>query len=292
MIKSAHYGSGDLQVDLTEKVKKDFIAKKSIFVSNQYAGFDPYPNVVKDLKIVLDNGEEFFYKENTFCHVGTLDKSFNGCDRIGIFYTNNGINPEVVNKSLETIEIAKNFSKKTEIIVCPYKIGNQNYFMEVESIFKIGGHINIVTQILQALYTVKNYSNFKYVSFLEHDVMYPENYFVYEDLDVDCAYNDNYIGICKNGFQKKNQHSQPPLHQMTMKYEYALKHFERLLSVYMSRNFEILEPSGSQRRFISNPSVHINHGNHLTSHYSIYSKETTQSNDYWGSFGKYSKLFT
>lgn len=290
MIKSAHYGSGQHQIDVTEKIKKDFLSKKSIFVNNQYVGSDPCVNVVKNLRIVLDNNEEYSFKENTLCYFGTLDKRFNKCDRLGIFYTNNSIKPEIINKSLETIEIAKNFSGKTEVIVCPHKINQQKYFWEVESMFKSGGHINIATQILQLLNIVKDCPNFKYVSFLEHDVMYPENYFVYDNFDVDCVCNDNYIGICKNGFQKKDQDHQP-LHQITMKYDYAVKYFERLLLVYMRGEFELLEPSIKHRHTISNPSIHINHGNHFTSHYSIYSKDTTKENNYWGNFDKYSNLF-
>lgn len=290
VIKSAFYGAGDKTINVTTRLQQDIIVKKNILVSNGYFGVDPCPGVIKKLTITLENEKEHVFVENTPCYFETLNDSFYTKDRIGIFYTNNKLKDIILNKSLDTILRAKIFSGKTEIIVCSQKVKSQNYFIEIESLFKNNHHANIATQILQALHAVKNYNHFKYVSFLEHDVLYPEDYFNYPDFEEDCMCNDNFIGVCGTGFQQKKQNDQP-LHQMTMKYGYAVNYFEKLILTYLKGEFSMLEPPIKHRCFNKNPSIHVNHGKSFTSHYNIYSKTTTQEDPYWGEFSNYSNLF-
>ena len=290
MVKSAYYGSDRHFIDVTSRIQQDIFLKKSIIVSNGYFGSDPCPGTIKKLKVTLENDKQYIYTENSLCYFQTLSETFYTKDRIGIFYTNNKINQAVLNKSLETIFKAKEYSTKTEIIICSQSSCHQSYFLEIDSLFKSNHHANIATQVLQALNAVKNYNNFKYVSFLEHDVLYPQDYFNYADFDVDCVCNDNYIGLNRHGFQQKTQNDQP-LHQMTMKYSYAVSFFEKLVLTYLKGDFELLEPSIKHRHNNPTPSVHVNHGRHLTSHFNIYSKTTSAEDAYWGNAEQYSNLF-
>jgi hypothetical protein len=97
--------------------------------------------------------------------------------------------------------------------------------------------------------------------------------------------------LCKNGFQSKNPH-QPPLSQITMKLDFAIKHFESILPNAIFSNNGNVEPKNPIRSWTcANPSIHVNHGRHFTSHYSIYSKDTVSENPYWGHYSQYSNLF-
>ena len=116
-----------------------------------------------------------------------------------------------------------------------------------------------------------------------------------DDGYVNCVFtNMNYMGLCEKGFQKRKQDDQP-FHQMTMRFEEAITHCENILANALVSNSGLIEPQeGMVRRTweTKNPSVHINHGVHFTSHYSIYDSEKTQkTNKYWGSYTNYKNLF-
>ena len=290
MIRIAYYGTENKKINVTDRILQDAKLKKTIIVNNSYFGIDPCPDALKKLFITLENDKVHLYNENSLCCLEFLNEDVSKKDRIGIFYTNNNINKLIIDKSLESIKNASEFSKNVIIIVCPQIPYQQKYFLEVESLFKSYNHANIASQIVQALSIVKNYTNFKYVSFLEHDVLYPENYFAYENFNVDCIYNDNYIGLCKDGFQIKVQNDRP-LHQITMNYSYAINYFEQLVLTYLRGEFKLLEPQDVCKYTNSLPSVHINHGKHFTSHFNTYSKKLIKSNDYWGDSIKYTSLF-
>jgi hypothetical protein len=138
-------------------------------------------------------------------------------------------------------------------------------------------------QILQMLYFAQKIDKYSYVAFLEHDVLYPENYFEFEQFECDSVVNMNYLGLCKDGFQEKNQNDEP-LHQMIMKFDAAVYHFEKSIRILLERTFRVVEPEKSEQIWCDNPSLHINNSQHFTSHHSIYSKtKIRQSNEYWGS---------
>jgi hypothetical protein len=129
------------------------------------------------------------------------------------------------------------------------------------------------------------------VSFLEHDVLYPEGYFDYPDFETGVCTNMNYKGICADGWQNKTANHEP-LHQMTMKFDEALVHFEALIKEAIAKGGVLLEPQSKRSKWkCVHPAVHMNHGKHFTSHFSIYSKETHQVDEYWGDASKYTGLF-
>jgi len=104
--------------------------------------------------------------------------------------------------------------------------------------------------------------------------------------------NMNYIGLNENGWQVKKQNDEP-MHQMTMRFSDAITHFEKVLKNGILVGAGMVEPQDLQRIQweAPNPSVHINHGHHYTSHNSIYSTQTTEVDEYWGEHTQYSNLF-
>lgn len=214
-------------------------------------------------------------------------------DRLGIFYSNN-YQPETqpaIKKSLETLVAASKNS--ADIMTCMWYKQDGNPFAEYLSWNKVYGHINQVTNILQLLYNAEKVGGYKYVSFLEHDVMYPEGYFDFPDFEIgQVQTNMNYIGLCKDGWQTVNQKDEP-MHQMTMRFEDAIPHFEAVHKNALLVGAGLVEPQHLERiQWQSkHPAVHINHGHHYTSHHSIYSKQTTSDHDYWLNYLDYIHLF-
>ena len=204
----------------------------------------------------------------------------NNIKKLGIFYTNNNI-PSVVEYCLK--DLIK-FENKADIVSCVWQKIEGNPFNELIAYTKHSHHLNIIIQILQLLYFAQNNKDYDYVSFLEHDVLYPDDYFDFSGIDnhYQGLVNENYIGLSKKGFQKKNQHDLP-LHQTIMRFDNAIIHFEKLILKAVKERSVILEPTLLQKRQCKNPSLHINHGAHFTSHFNIYSTTNVYQEEYlWG----------
>ena len=290
VINKATYGGADCTEQISKLTKK---GKLSVKANNDIIG-DPIHGQVK--KLIVDyilNGESLSKEvlEGNYLKIQSKSNS-----RLGIFYSNN-TNPKTfpaIEKSLETIEKAAD--GVADIITCVWNPIPNNPFVELTSWMQSGGHLNQLMQIMQCLYYARQTGEYEWVSFLEHDVMYPEDYFKFKDDGyLNCVFtNMNYIGLCEKGFQKRKQDDQR-FHQMTMRFEEAITHCENILANALVSNSGLIEPQfGMVRRTwkTKNPSVHINHGIHFTSHYSIYDSEKTQeTNKYWGNYSKYKNLF-
>lgn len=286
-IVHASYGGKDVTDIVESKCNNNFL---SLYVSNSLFG-DPSHGILKYLLVVVQiNGiiEEYSIVENSIFVLPKLTSL-----RLGIFYSNNNQQETnlCIKESLKSIE--KSSKGKADIITNVWNsLGKENPFIETISWTQTSSHLNQVLQILQCLYTALQInSSYKYVSFLEHDVLYPEGYFDYEDFQQECISNSNYIGLCKKGFQKHLFNHQP-LSQITMKMDFAIKHFESIIPNALFHNNGCVEPNTNKGSWkCKNPSVHINHGRHFTSHFETYTKSTTNQDLYWGHHTKYSDLF-
>lgn len=281
-IIKATYGDKDVTEIVQSRVKNNTL---TIQASNSIFG-DPQVGSIKSLNVITDVGE-YTAIENSFLH---LPKTKN--TRLGIFYSNNNDNRinQCILKSLDCIKLAA--GDKTDIITNFWNsLGSQNPFIETIAWTNTSSHLNQVLQILQCLYMAQSIGSHDYVSFLEHDVLYPEGYFDYDNFEDDCICNTNYIGMNKSGFQKKLP-SQLALSQFTMKIKYAISHFESILPNAILYNNGIVEPKISIINWhCKHPSIHINHGRHHTSHYSCFSIDTYDIDNYWGHYSQYSNLF-
>ena len=86
---------------------------------------------------------------------------------------------------------------------------------------------------------------------------------------------------------------QEPMHQITFRYDYAIKHLEGLLKKAILNGNVMLEDANCYKAQIpyngQMPSCHINHSKHFTSHFNCYEKKSTlgASHNYWGNFKDY-----
>jgi hypothetical protein len=281
-IINATYGNKDILNVISSKISGDKLLLK---VNNDIIG-DPQPGTLKYLEIEYEHNGELLkesYKEGTICSIPKTKHN-----RLGIFYSNNHNSTifPTIEKSLKSIQKAS--EGKADILTCMWFPFQNNPFSELISWYQQSSHLNQVLQILQLLHTAKEIGGYDYVSFLEHDCLYGEGYFDYEDFEEGMILaNMNYIGVNKTGWQPLKQFDKPTS-QLTMRFNDAIKHFESILPNALVRNSGLLEPQIPMVDWQApNPSVHVNHGYHFTSHYSIYGNGDTDTHSYWGDYTEY-----
>lgn len=285
-ILKATYGDFDVSDKVNSKINN---GKIFLFANNSFFG-DTKPGVVKYLETEIELDGLIFSNKTRENELFIFPKT--KCDRLGIFYSNNNedkIKPCIL-ASLRSIEKAA--KDKADIVTNMWYSYSENPFFETIAWTRTSSHLNQVLQVLQCLYIAQQIHNYKYVSFLEHDVLYAEGYFDYQDFEDDIISNTNYIGMNTDGFQALGQVDKPTS-QLTMKFDYAIQHFSNLLPNALIRNAGLLEPQTKIGEWkAQNPNIHVNHGRHFTSHYNIYSKtDIKHFDDYWGDHSKYKELF-
>jgi hypothetical protein len=288
IITKATYGD----VDCTEIVKSKVSGQTIVLrASNDLIG-DTQPGVVKFLNITLNHQGIDYTESVKEGNLFTYPKSNN--NKLGIFYSNNN-NPKIfpaIDKSLQTIKEAS--EGIADIITCVWNPIPTNPFVELRSWYTSQSHLNQLLQIMQCLYSAREIKEYEYVSFLEHDVLYPKGYFDYPDFKSgQVITNMNYGGLHSTGWQERHQDDEP-FHQMTMRFDDAIRHCERILPNALRTNSGMIETQtmGRLQWRCDNEAMHINHGIHFTSHNSIYSKSKIYSNhSYWGKCIDYSYLF-
>lgn len=288
IITKATYGD----VDCTGTIQSKVVNNKLILRSDNNIIGDTNFGVVKYLEITGELHGEVFHERVREGDMLIIPKSSN--KRLGIFYSNNS-NCELwpaIYKSLDTIKLAS--EDKADIITCMWHQMPENPFHDINSWYTSMSHLNQLLQVMQCLYSAKESGKYDYVSFLEHDVMYPIGYFDYPEFhDGEIYTNMNYGGINKEGWQEKGQHDQP-FHQMTMRFDDAIQHCLDILPNALRTNSGMIETQKLKRKQweCENQAIHINHGHHFTSHNSIYRKDNTYlEHPYWGNHSDYLHLF-
>jgi len=287
-IVQATYGSKDCTIQVASKVRGNSFTLRS---NNDIIG-DPLVGTRKTLEVVLeDNGIRYTLLAP---EGGLIIYPKERYDKLGIFYSNNiteSIYP-AIRASLASIK--KTSEGIADIYTCMWRHDSENPFPEYIAWTQSSSHLNQLLQIMQLLYSAREIHPYKYVSFLEHDVLYPEGYFNYpEPKTGEILTNMNYMGMNKQGFQSRGQDDEP-FHQMTMRFDEAIKHCEAILPNALITNSGMIESQTMKRSqwMCKNPAVHINHGRHFTSHYNVYRKgQERKTNSYWGDFNKYEHLF-
>lgn len=287
-ITKATYGG----VDCTDLIQSKISGNRLILRSSNDLIGDTMVGQVKYLEIEGKHNGEVFKESVREGTLLTLPKTKH--NRLGIFYSNNN-NPSIypaIKKSLDTIKTAS--EGKADILTCMWNPMPDNPFHQITSWYQSQSHLNQLLQIMQCLYSAKEMHDYEYVSFLEHDVMYGEGYFDFSDFESgEVLTNMNYGGINKDGWQHRGQ-SDEPFHQMTMRFDDAIKHCESILPNALRTNSGMIETQ-TMRRIqwqAANESIHINHGVHFTSHNSIYRKDNLYiEHPYWGNHLEYLHLF-
>lgn len=285
-IISAYYGGVDCTEVVRSKVRNGSLILRC---DNNIIG-DPAVGVHKQLVVNIDGKEYRANEGETLVYPKRQNK------KLGVFYSNN-TRPETfpaIRASLRSIEKAA--AGKVDILTCMWNNEPENPFPQYIAWTKTFSHLNQLLQIMQLLYIARRVHNYETVSFLEHDVLYPEGYFDYpEILPGTVITNMNYMGINKSGWQGVPVKHEP-FHQMTMRFDEAIKHCESILENALVTNSGLIEPQIPniiRRKWnCINPAVHINHGGHFTSHFSIYSTTDIKDYDpYWGKHSDYLHLF-
>lgn len=285
IVLKATYGG----VDCTSQMRGLIVNNKLVVrASNNIIG-DPAVGQTKYLEIEFEDGFRAKVKEgDTFVYPKSENR------KLGIFYSNNNNHKiwPAIYKSLETIKEASD--GVADIVVCTWDNMPNVPFHQISSWYRSQSHLNQLLQIMQCLYTAKTMGKYEYVSFLEHDVMYPKSYFDFPDFpNGQVLTNMNYGGVCKNGWQKRTQNDEP-FHQMTMRFDDAIDHCLSILPNALVTNSGMIETQTLKRIQWNCPNqpVHINHGVHFTSHNSIYDKTNlTEIHPYWGNINDYENLF-
>jgi hypothetical protein len=285
-IIKASYGGVDCTEIVRLRVKNGSLILRS---DNNIIG-DPLVGKPKTLIVNID-GKEYSTKEGgLFIYPESKNK------KLGIFYSNN-TKPETfpaIRASLNSIDKAAR--GKADILTCMWNVEPENPFIEYIAWTKTFSHLNQLLQIMQLLYTARELNQYETVSFLEHDVLYPEGYFDYPNVEPGTVItNMNYMGINKQGWQGVPVKHEP-FHQMTMRFDEAIKHCESILANALVTNSGMIEPQIPyiirKKWNCPNPAVHINHGGHFTSHFSIYSTTDLKNHDaFWGDHKDYLNLF-
>ena len=284
-IIKATYGG----VDCTHVLQSKLVAGKLVIRSNNDIIGDPSVGNVKYLEVEFEDGHKEKVREGDTL---VYPKSKNR--KLGIFYSNNNNHKiwPAIYKSLDTIKEAS--EGVADIVVCAWEPMSDVPFQQVRSWYTSQSHLNQLLQIMQCLYTAKTMGQYDYVSFLEHDVMYPKGYFDFPDFPSgQVLTNMNYGGVCKSGWQRRTQNDEP-FHQMTMRFDDAIAHCLSILPNALVTNSGMIETQTLKRSQwdCPNQAVHINHGVHFTSHNSIYDKRNlTEIHPYWGNINDYKNLF-
>jgi len=278
---------GDL--DVTEIVKSKIIGNKLLIRACNSIFGDPNVNTVKYLIIEIEGSRTMSVKEGSILVYPEIIN-----DRLGIFYSNN-ITPETSKTIVSSLKQLEKVSEgKADIYTCMWRSEPENPFMEYIAWTQTFSHLNQLLQIMQLLYTAREAHDYKYVSFLEHDVMYGDGYFDFPEFKKGVVMtNMNYMGVNEFGFQPLGQKDEP-FHQMTMHFDDAINHCENILCNALIRNSGLIEPQDMERKQweSKNPSIHVNHGHHFTSHYNVYRKDSYfHQHTYWGSHDSFKALF-
>lgn len=197
--------------------------------------------------------------------------------KAGIFYTNNEIPKEIISRSLESIKVAAD-KNDVKVITSSWEplIGFDNYIAD----HKNKGHFTLYSQILKLLFVLKD-EDYDVVSFLEHDTLYGEDYFAYDLFDCNVLANSNYVGLHKQGYQNRPEVN--PLHQLTMKLDFAIDYFSIELIKTLHKDVSNVEPREEYCLWNSNQkSIHINWGGNFTSHYQTFGEIYSSDDPYWG----------
>ncbi|HVW03109.1 MAG TPA: hypothetical protein VHB77_22300 [Planctomycetaceae bacterium] len=216
---------------------------------------------------------------------------------LGLWYSHCGINRHILLSSLRAIERAVQLSGacRPRVVCCVWEPIADNPFSELIHHHPMANHLGIAMQIARILWEEQAAGrDYDAVCFLEHDVLYPHNYF---DLTAEAlrqhpeapgVFNHDYIGLNQTGFLKTLDRGEPPLHQLSMRHAFALEHVERLIRECICGGWRIVEPTHALSRFAIRPelgiapAVHINQSKPFTSHFNCFERTGTPTHPYWG----------
>lgn len=279
-ILCASYGTLDVTLYLKNLVDQGIFQLK---VRNETFGSDPNPGTPKMLAINYKiDGHLFCVEQTENTDFNFFTRNYPESERLGIYYTNNS-KPAIIKATLDNLlSIWK--QKNIDIIVCGFTYIPGYPFHWVESLFKESSHPNIKLMICQCLAKAQQLGRYRFVSFLEHDVLYPSDYFDYPDISstYTSIMNSNYIGVTKQGYEAFIGNFNV-LSQYTCHFDFAVKHFFDSFRSTIETGDGPLEPYARVLTYQgSSPSIHINEQGSFTQHAACFSHAYYPYSEYWG----------
>jgi len=216
---------------------------------------------------------------------------------LGCWYSNNAAHPHILNCSLQSVKKAMDTHGSTNVVTCNWvKIPN-NPFEEHITLYKMSNHLGIILQMLRIIHEEERKGHkYDVVSFLEHDVLYPDDYFVRVQegfrSNPQVVINLNYIGMNQTGWLDVVRRDEP-MHQFSFRYQAARKHLDSVMGEAITKGSVYLENGKFSAIRIpfkgDKPSCHINNSHHFTNHYDCYAKKSKGQDfhPYWGDFRQY-----
>lgn len=212
---------------------------------------------------------------------------------LGIYYTSSNVHPALAKASIDSVEKMIANTPGGKVV---YSVWNKIPYISEDrqqvTYFRHNGHLNIALQIYRALLTNTEYD---LVAFLEHDVLYHENYL--NNLANSIRPNHegvsyrSFCGMNAKGYQKLIQQDEP-MSMLSLRYDRAIQLMQEKISYYAIHGHGCIEPD-NKRGLLSLQgvdNVHVNmnettHSHHLTSHYNCYSKTNVfNPHPYWGDY--------
>lgn len=208
---------------------------------------------------------------------------------LGIWYTNNKAPLKLMQASLRSIARAQRSSRHDVFVsMCSWEMIEGNPFVgtDLPHVFvgaeeKNGNHLTITRQMQRAVEAVKCFG-WDVVCFLEHDTLYPEDYFD-RVADAFLAHpgctvvsNLDYEGLNATGFLAVRERHEP-MHQLSLRRDFALANLDRCLKHFAAGTPDtLLEPDsgprGDRSKWVrlpplgEKPSLHVNFKGRFTSH--------------------------
>ena len=223
---------------------------------------------------------------------------------LGVWYTNNAAPDWCLQASLQSIKKARDVSRfAVEVQTSVWEAIPGNPFDESLSPHYFTGHRQILTQIRDCYVNSKMVKNADVICFLEHDVLYPHDYFdrvgeaFLNNPDASVVSNLDYEGLNGSGWLAvKERHE--PMHQLSMRLLPACRNLDRAMDDCDRQGWAYLEPQGDRADWVRlpyygiQPAIHINHDKRFTSHGEVCYEASSNGkliHRYWGDFRDYWK---
>lgn len=202
---------------------------------------------------------------------------------LGVWYSNNTAPPKLLKASLDSIKRAADLSREeVRVVTCPWEPipGNPLPERVAPPGCRTGpGHLNIVRQQRQCIDFSRRMGagpgaawEPDAVCFLEHDVLYPPDYFdrvaraFREHPGCPVVSNQDYEGLNATGWLRVRERHEP-LHQIALRYDVAVANLDRAERECEAQGWAYLEPDHDADRSAwarirpagRMPAVHVNH---------------------------------
>ncbi len=230
---------------------------------------------------------------------------------LGVWYSDNTAPEGLLRKSLETARSAQDWANRSgqhaaKVIAVPWsEVGGTAVRQDVFRGEQRRSHAAIVGAIRQAVRTADSESDMAVdvVCCLEHDVLYPPDYFttVADTFGrfpaANVVSNLDYIGLSAQGWQPvKERHE--PLHQLSFRAPVLAANLDRAAADCERDGWCLLEPQGDRPDWVRvgaspglgvMPSVHVNHiAGRFTGHGDVcYGPAAADRHPHWGEARKW-----